>query len=264
MYCYRWPGASLIIIEGHKNLKECAYVGDNSSEETDYSVSSEENKNVTVINHMTKVASGMILNNWKIMAQPSKNATNPTSDSKPSKTNFKRQNVHLKYAEELYLNENRKKLDFHSKLTQPKNTTSKTPSYSDELLSDIVNRLELLGSRGKQVVRNLQENIDKELAKDVTSDDKVNRTDNGVKQISEKKQSEILSQILEQVDKLVKESVDKKSPPNNTERPNSTTTALEMQEFKNIHREIMLNRIKQLNLEKDNETDSAAEVSIKL
>ncbi|CAH1108512.1 unnamed protein product [Psylliodes chrysocephalus] len=31
--CVRWPGASLIMIRGHKHLHECAYIGDNSSEE---------------------------------------------------------------------------------------------------------------------------------------------------------------------------------------------------------------------------------------
>lgn len=29
----RWPGASLILIRGHRNLHECAYIGDDSSEE---------------------------------------------------------------------------------------------------------------------------------------------------------------------------------------------------------------------------------------
>lgn len=32
---FRWPGASLIIIRGHKHLHECAYIGDDSSEELD-------------------------------------------------------------------------------------------------------------------------------------------------------------------------------------------------------------------------------------
>lgn len=31
--CARWPGASLILIRGHKHLQECAYIGDDSSEE---------------------------------------------------------------------------------------------------------------------------------------------------------------------------------------------------------------------------------------
>ena len=31
--CVRWPGASLTIIRGHKHLHECAFIGDDSSEE---------------------------------------------------------------------------------------------------------------------------------------------------------------------------------------------------------------------------------------
>jgi len=30
---FRWPGASLTIIRGFKNLHECAFIGDDSSEE---------------------------------------------------------------------------------------------------------------------------------------------------------------------------------------------------------------------------------------
>ncbi|XP_045507045.1 uncharacterized protein LOC123703177 [Colias croceus] len=33
--CVRWPGASLIMIKGYKHLQECAYIGDDSSEELD-------------------------------------------------------------------------------------------------------------------------------------------------------------------------------------------------------------------------------------
>ncbi|XP_059061293.1 uncharacterized protein LOC131854181 [Achroia grisella] len=33
--CVRWPGASLIMIKGYKHLKDCAYIGDDSSEELD-------------------------------------------------------------------------------------------------------------------------------------------------------------------------------------------------------------------------------------
>ncbi|CAH0714805.1 unnamed protein product, partial [Brenthis ino] len=33
--CVRWPGASLIMIKGYKHLQDCAYIGDDSSEELD-------------------------------------------------------------------------------------------------------------------------------------------------------------------------------------------------------------------------------------
>lgn len=34
-FIFRWPGASLILIKGHRHLHECAYIGDDSSEEYD-------------------------------------------------------------------------------------------------------------------------------------------------------------------------------------------------------------------------------------
>lgn len=265
--CYRWPGASLIVIEGHKNLKECAYVGDNSSEERDFSASSEEDRNLTVINHMTKVVSGMILNDWKLSENSPGTTANQTNNGAQQKNNLKRQNVHLKYAEELYLKENRKKLNLEAKQNQQKNVTSKvTPSQSDELLTDIVNRLELLGNRGKQVVRHLRESIDKELAKDANVIDdaeanKLNGTDEETEKpmvVSRRRQADLLSQIL---DKIVKNSVDEGNHPmNDTERTN-VTVAHEEREFKNIKKEILYHRMQQLNMDVDNEKDAAAEVN---
>lgn len=94
---FRWPGASLIVIEGHRNLKECAYIGDNSSEETDTSVSSEENSNITVINRMTKLIPNVILN--KRNSSESKQMSFNDANKKISN---KIKNIHLNYAEELY------------------------------------------------------------------------------------------------------------------------------------------------------------------
>ncbi|GLV40395.1 uncharacterized protein CBL_04195 [Carabus blaptoides fortunei] len=44
--CVRWPGASLIVIRGHKHLHECAYIGDDSSEEIEEMM---ENNNINDI-----------------------------------------------------------------------------------------------------------------------------------------------------------------------------------------------------------------------
>ncbi|XP_059475650.1 uncharacterized protein LOC132196789 isoform X2 [Neocloeon triangulifer] len=41
--CSRWPGASLIAIKGHKHLRDCAYIGDNSSEEEDELLDTDRN-----------------------------------------------------------------------------------------------------------------------------------------------------------------------------------------------------------------------------
>lgn len=43
LFC-RQPGASLIIIKGHRHLHECAYIGDDSSEEADELAEIEEEK----------------------------------------------------------------------------------------------------------------------------------------------------------------------------------------------------------------------------
>ncbi|XP_037042951.1 uncharacterized protein LOC119079274 [Bradysia coprophila] len=47
--CARWPGASLILIRGHRHLHECAYIGDDSSEELDelMEIAAEQNGIIT-------------------------------------------------------------------------------------------------------------------------------------------------------------------------------------------------------------------------
>lgn len=42
-----WPGASLILIRGHKHLQECAYIGDDSSEELEELLEVAEEKGIT-------------------------------------------------------------------------------------------------------------------------------------------------------------------------------------------------------------------------
>ncbi|XP_057332960.1 uncharacterized protein LOC130672404 [Microplitis mediator] len=44
--CVRWPGASLTIIRGHKHLHECAFIGDNSSEELEELLEIAEEKGI--------------------------------------------------------------------------------------------------------------------------------------------------------------------------------------------------------------------------
>ncbi|XP_044738116.1 uncharacterized protein LOC123299812 isoform X2 [Chrysoperla carnea] len=44
--CTRWPGSSLTVIRGHKHLHECAYIGDDSSEEIDELMESIRESNI--------------------------------------------------------------------------------------------------------------------------------------------------------------------------------------------------------------------------
>ncbi|CAG9135808.1 unnamed protein product [Plutella xylostella] len=54
--CVSWPGASLIMIRGYKHLQECAYIGDDSSEEVDELIKAEELGLLTKDDLVTKLA----------------------------------------------------------------------------------------------------------------------------------------------------------------------------------------------------------------
>lgn len=43
---HRWPGSSMILIRGHKHLQECAYIGDDSSEELEELLEIAEEKGI--------------------------------------------------------------------------------------------------------------------------------------------------------------------------------------------------------------------------
>lgn len=46
LFFIRWPGASLVVIRGHRHLHECAFIGDDSSEEDEemFEIMSNERK----------------------------------------------------------------------------------------------------------------------------------------------------------------------------------------------------------------------------
>ncbi|KAG7202886.1 hypothetical protein KM043_010034 [Ampulex compressa] len=48
--CVRWPGASLTIIRGHKHLHECAFIGDDSSEELEELLEVAKENGLLVVN----------------------------------------------------------------------------------------------------------------------------------------------------------------------------------------------------------------------
>lgn len=54
--CVRWPGASLTIIRGYKNLHECAFIGDDSSEELEELVEIAKEEGLLEVKSTTKAA----------------------------------------------------------------------------------------------------------------------------------------------------------------------------------------------------------------
>ncbi|XP_014478804.1 PREDICTED: uncharacterized protein LOC106746578 [Dinoponera quadriceps] len=55
--CVRWPGASLTIIRGHKHLHECAFIGDDSSEELEELLETAQEQGLLTTNGTTEATS---------------------------------------------------------------------------------------------------------------------------------------------------------------------------------------------------------------
>lgn len=63
------PGASLIIIKGHRHLNECAYIGDDSSEESDELREIEEEKLAREVREQQEFVSGNLLLNTSLFPE---------------------------------------------------------------------------------------------------------------------------------------------------------------------------------------------------
>ncbi|XP_025412970.1 uncharacterized protein LOC112685317 isoform X4 [Sipha flava] len=170
--CSRWPGASIIVIKGHKHLKECAYLGDNSSEELDEIESSEEGNDTHIINFMRKLTSGMTVPD---MAPDVVYLTHHPHDIILNRTNLKRSsktaNHHLDYAEDLYQKEMKEKIESEDYVVQTKKT--KPIISNGEVISNILQSKELIeeslrklgnqGEDGAALLRKLKEVLKNDL-----------------------------------------------------------------------------------------------------
>lgn len=122
-------------------------MGDNSSEEKEDSMSSEENRNVTFINQMTKISSGMVLHrpdDSKVVNEsPSERVEKVHPLNSVTGLNAKTKNYHLKFAEDLYRKETN---------NSPKNES--TTTSPDRELAQIMNQLKNLKLQGAKVEKN--------------------------------------------------------------------------------------------------------------
>lgn len=167
-YFDRWPGASIIVIKGHKHLKECAYIGDNSSEELDELESSEEGNDTHIPNFMRKLTSGMTVPDMApdvvyLQHHPNDNGTNRTYLKRSGKT----ANHHLDYAEDLYQKEIREKIENEdyvapSKKSKPAvninaETMNDVQRQSKEMIEESLRKLGNQGEDGAALLRKLKE-----------------------------------------------------------------------------------------------------------
>ncbi|VVC29154.1 Domain of unknown function DUF4792,Domain of unknown function DUF4793 [Cinara cedri] len=162
--CSRWPGASLIVIRGHKHLKECAYIGDNSSEELEEEESSEEGNDTHIPNFMRKLTSGMTVPDMApdvvyLTNHPNEHNLNQIFFKKSSKTT----NHHLDYAEDLYKKELKNRLENEDeqvapvKKSKPNSELINHIPQSKELISEYLRKLGNQGKDGATLLRKLKE-----------------------------------------------------------------------------------------------------------
>lgn len=160
------------MIKGHKHLKECAYIGDNSSEELDEIESSEELNNTHIPNFMRKLTSGMTVPD---MAPDVVYLTQNQNDSYLNRTYFKKSsktaNHHLDYAEDLYQKEMKEKIeneDYDLQIKKPKRITPNDEEInripqSKELIEEALRKLGNQGKDGETLLRKLKEVLKNDL-----------------------------------------------------------------------------------------------------
>ncbi|XP_046387843.1 uncharacterized protein LOC124157289 isoform X2 [Ischnura elegans] len=148
--CARWPGASLIVIKGHRHLRECAYIGQKSSEESDelMLVAGESEMNQTQGGRSDNVVnngrSRQVIFNEKLSW---KSAKAIPKESKPLPTD-----AEIPEKEE----------------TEPP-PSDDTVETSAEVYDDILQRILQMGDRGKRVLERLSSRVL------IDEDDKVNK-----------------------------------------------------------------------------------------
>ncbi|XP_044745436.1 uncharacterized protein LOC123307264 isoform X2 [Coccinella septempunctata] len=176
--CVRWPGASLIVIRGHKHLHECAYIGDNSSEEADETEPKDDgpaNKPEEMRRHRPEVQflkqgeSDAFASNKSLIDDFQEQTNDDVSDTEGD----------IKEILDNLQNKTRKakKGDFkeaksrhgHRNSTidneEKKNFNITAPSYSnitsEEVIEDILLKLEKLGAKSKNIMDKLNEKFNK-------------------------------------------------------------------------------------------------------
>lgn len=161
------------MIKGHKHLKECAYIGDNSSEELDEVESSEEGNGTHILKFMRKLTSGMTVPDMApdvvyLANNPNDKSINQKFFKKSSKT----ANHHLDYAEDLYQKELQAKIENEDYVVKNKKSKPVLTPYnkmlndvpkSKEFIEESLRKLGNQGKDGATLLRKLKEVIENDL-----------------------------------------------------------------------------------------------------
>lgn len=206
-------------------------MGDNSSEEKEDSMSSEEDRNVTFINQMTKLASGIILNGWDDSKLTSDSPSERTQQLHPLNSldglNAKTKNYHLKFAEDLYHK--------GAKQASPNHTTSAANSPEREL-AQIMAQLKNLKTQGSAILQKVENS---------SSSQGSNQSAHTIDKIFD-----VISQHLQTNNR------------SRSSKKNDSASGVDYEnEFRKLKNQILFYRSRNLNFNIDNETNTGQEVS---
>ncbi|XP_056635740.1 uncharacterized protein LOC130444560 isoform X2 [Diorhabda sublineata] len=178
--CVRWPGASLIMIRGHKHLHECAYIGDNSSEELEEQmeairehaiVESDEKKADQPANipeamkrHRPEVEFHTTYHQNKSLALEKSVENIEITDMKDMRKILlalqERTEVYKSKTSPNHVHRNSTVAQgetYNFKFNKPKNVTS-----SEEAMNDILSKLTRMGEKGQQVLDRVNSKYNKQ------------------------------------------------------------------------------------------------------
>lgn len=154
-------------------MKECAYIGDNSSEELDEVESSEEGNDTHIPNFMRKLTSGMTVPDMApdvvyLAHNPNDNNTNRTYFKRSSKT----ANHHLDYAEDLYQKQMKEDIENEDYVAQNKRSKPVVPNgeeinnipQPEELIEESLRKLGTQGKDGAALLLKLKEVLKNDLS----------------------------------------------------------------------------------------------------
>ncbi|CAH1163985.1 unnamed protein product [Phaedon cochleariae] len=181
--CVRWPGASLILIRGHKHLHECAYIGDDSSEEleelmeaarekagdpeTNSSQPQQQANDPDLMKwHRPEVQfhSPVHLNNSRSLGQDAHNGVADDAETDPKAMKPILEALRHKYKQSKPLNAEHTHRNSTVAKEEEENMHIEKPREATEpekVLTDILGKLKRLGDQGPEVLHKLNEQFKK-------------------------------------------------------------------------------------------------------
>ncbi|XP_063238286.1 uncharacterized protein LOC134539871 [Bacillus rossius redtenbacheri] len=151
--CCRWPGASLIVLRGHKNLHECAYIGDASSEESDEvgpaGAEGAEGADPARPETVRRARQGVVLHDQRRPLQREEMVDGELDEEADSVlAQYLRSHAPA-----------RRRAAPAAAAATPRSSRQPPAASSDEVFDKVLRELQRLGARGRRVLRRLGERL---------------------------------------------------------------------------------------------------------